>query len=308
MAINRLIINNITNHTGSTDSLYHLLIDTRNDLYFARTSKIKNEYINEIEDRINKIEKYLIINTDYKPNQIKITYANIRSKLKTDEALVEFFNYQLYDKGWKDSSITCALVVKSGWDYPVVIPLFENREINKLVKQNKSISDSFFYSNLYTSTNSELYKLIWKPLDTLLSEITTVYINSSGLLHKINIGAICNFEGKHLSESYSIHNLGADKLLNYKPTYLNTSTIKQAIVYGGIDYDKASNNFIKTEDTTDNQIGFEQVSTLASRSATAKFGDLPGTLTEAKNIQQISNKKGITTAVYSGENCYRSKH
>jgi hypothetical protein len=62
-------------------------------------------------------------------------------------------------------------------------------------------------------------------------------------------------------------------------------------VYGGVDYDKMNDQINKLIEVND--IGYPCVAEIASRSAVTKFGYLPGTREEAKNIQQLCSSNRI---------------
>jgi CHAT domain-containing protein/tetratricopeptide (TPR) repeat protein len=293
ISIKRLTLNKKIDN--ATDSLYCLLTDAKNNLYYAITSNLQNEYIKDIENRIGQINKLLIAKTGYRASGNEITYEYIKSKLKHDQLYVEYSSYQLYDKNrWTDSIISCAYLISPNLKYPVMINLFNNHEIGNLYRSaNTSMS-----TDLY-SKNGKLFKLIWSPIEQYLRDVSTVYVNSSGLLNKISIGTISDSNGKSISEKYSFHNVrSVTEILDYAPTFLSKSTLKQAIIYGGIDYDKAKPKLTIT--SHEENIGYSEVAEVASRSAVAKFGYLPGAESEARKVKQLCSNNGITVTSFTG--------
>jgi CHAT domain-containing protein len=105
-----------------------------------------------------------------------------------------------------------------------------------------------------------------------------------------------------LGEKYNIHALGAvADVIDFNSSYLNSTSVNQIVLFGGIDYDRAQ----KLPTTKSQRIdisSFQQISDLTSRGSVAKFGYLPGSLTEVKNIETMGRSNHLNVVVNSGEN------
>lgn len=236
--------------------------------------------ISALEQKADSLDKLLSREmssyTNYK-KMFSVDLKDIQSKLSNDEASIEFVRYYNY----KDSLYYyVALILKNRDKYPQLIKLCSENEL----------------------TNN--YTVIWKSISPYLGNIKTIYCANSGSIYNYNLSAIPIDSTITFGEKYNLHILGTTAdLITYKPTYLTQKSIQSAIVYGGIDYDKANSSLIKSGESND-PIGFEQVAELASRGGNTigKFGYLKGTEEETKNIENLCKTNNINAIAITGNN------
>ncbi|MDV7389774.1 hypothetical protein RZS08_00410, partial [Arthrospira platensis SPKY1] len=93
-----------------------------------------------------------------------------------------------------------AMLLRPGTREPVFIPLFEEEELHHLLDDHKE-RKADYVNELYAwadrgmvklgSAKKSLYDLIWAKIEESgLEGITTVYYSPSGVLHRLNLGAI----------------------------------------------------------------------------------------------------------------------
>lgn len=269
-----------------------------NDKYPSNVKEIENE-----EQMLDKtLVRHSQLYSQYK-TQFQITWRMVQNKLKANEAAVEFINFKNFSSSWNDSTLYGALILRSEYKYPKLVRLFGQKELAVLRKYTNN-NDSSFLNLLYDSRDNELYTLIWQPLDTLLKGVKTIYAAPSGILNKINLGAIPINADSTFGTKYNLHILGTTAdIINYSPLQINKNTIDHAYLFGGIDYDKANNSITIFNNSEDNNYaGLGQVSTSAERGYGHSWSYLPGTLKEGSEIQSLCNKAGIKTTLLTGRN------
>ncbi|WP_353482849.1 CHAT domain-containing tetratricopeptide repeat protein [Haliscomenobacter sp.] len=197
-----------------------------------------NTGIADLEAKANDLEKDLartVAGFGQALRQVK--WQEVQTALKPGEAAIEFVSYRFYHKKQTDSTLYAALLLLPGKDSPKFIPLFEEKQLAALLKTEGSPQASF-YNDLYATAKKgdQLYDLIWKPIGAALPQGTTAYCSPSGLLHRINLGAIPTPDGKTLAEKHRLSTLGSTRQLVVPPVP-STQQSATAQLYGGIQYD-----------------------------------------------------------------------
>ncbi|WP_373550918.1 CHAT domain-containing protein [Haliscomenobacter sp.] len=226
--------------------------------------RLANHYAQPIADRDSAGIATLESKADYLEKDLARTVAGfgqalqqvkwqeVQSALKPNEAAVEFVSYRFYHKKQTGSTLYAALVLLPGEDSPKFIPLFEEKQLTALLKTEGNPQPAF-YNDLYANDKKgeQLYDLIWKPIAAALPQETTIYCSPSGLLHRLNLGAISTPDGKTLAEKNRLSMLGSTRQLVI-PFVSTTKQSATAQLYGGIQYDGtptiAANTLAKPED------------------------------------------------------------
>ncbi|MDO8970107.1 MAG: CHAT domain-containing protein, partial [Saprospiraceae bacterium] len=167
----------------------------------------------------------------------QVQWQEVQAVLKPGEAAIELVGYRFYKKEQTDSTMYAALVLLPGAEQLQFILLFEEKQLTNLLKTDgKPIP--VFYNELYAADKkgNQLYDLIWKPIAAALPEGTTAYCSPSGLLHRLNLGAIPAPDGRTLAEKHRLTILGSTRQLVVPPV-LATNQNATAQLYGGIQYD-----------------------------------------------------------------------
>ena len=181
-------------------------------------NKRKDE-IDMLRNKINQAEIDLVEKSktigDYTRN-LSLTFQNILNNLSDNDIAIEFANFatQYYNQ-------YVAFVLKKGMTSPKVVNLFEIADFNAIYSRN-------YY------TTSELYNLIWKPLQPYLQNVKNVYFSPSGKLHTIGIEYLPDSVGNVFSDKYNVYRLSSTRELAL-PKISNPN--KKAATFGGIKYD-----------------------------------------------------------------------
>jgi len=291
-------------------STFYKLINIKNLEY----KKIAlNEEVDNLEG-LKKISESLekkLIRDSKLYRELKFESSNfkdVREKLSANEAAVEFISFNYYDKKWTDSIIYCALVLKANDNEPHFVQLFEQKQLETLLKNKINLNDSAYINSLYQyPTGKALQELIWQKLDSLMNGINTIYLAPSGLLHNINFSSLPVSNNQFLGQQYKIHILGTTgDILKRQEQFINNSTISKSYVFGGIDYDKTSNIVAKTK--AQNNTNFNLIAN--SRSVNSSWSFLKNTLYEIASIDSLCKQNKIITEFISGslasENAFKN--
>lgn len=190
----------------------------------------------ELERIANNLERLLVrSSTEFSDfdKSLRVEWTNIRDRLGDGEAAIEFTNFA----HTRDSVLYCALVIKKDSENPLMLPLFEEKRLEKTL--GSFGGNNLTYINEVYGTNSDkntaLYDLIWKPMEKELNGVSRVYVSPSGLLHKISFAAISKDLNKYLVDDFQMHlvsttaNISSSQSL----TLDNSSTVS---LFGGITY------------------------------------------------------------------------
>ncbi|MGK0365665.1 MAG: CHAT domain-containing protein [Saprospiraceae bacterium] len=203
--------------------------------------------IKELEEKAKKVKKELSRSVAHFGETIRqVKWEEVQSNLKPGEIAIEFLHYQFYNPKPTDSTMYVALLLQPGDEKPRLIPLFEEKALEELLK-NRTTRRMDYVNNLYVNNAELLYNTIWKPLEKELSDVKTIYYAVSGLLHLVNIGAMSNSENEEsiLANVYQLRRLNSTRELVVAPER-NTERLT-ASLFGGIRYESEGMPTINTK-------------------------------------------------------------
>jgi CHAT domain-containing protein/lipopolysaccharide biosynthesis regulator YciM len=213
-------------------------------LYETETTERKD--ITALEENANRLEKFLILNsksfTDFKSKE-DYKWQDVQKKLKPNEAAIQYIDFEYYHKEWTGKRYYCALVLKAESKYPEMVYLFEESQLKELLSKNSN-NDKYSIPLLYGSKDNkkeDLYDLVWKPIENILKRNEKVYIAPSGLLNNISFSALSN-KNKYLADEFYLVQLSTTaKIIDSGTSEIDE--IKNATLFGGIDYGQNSNQW-----------------------------------------------------------------
>jgi CHAT domain-containing protein/tetratricopeptide (TPR) repeat protein len=227
----------------------------------------------------------------------KITCEDVQNHLSEKEGVIEFTSFKYYNnKRMTDSIYYCAYIQNKTDSIPCMVFLCEEKQLRNALPASgagfKEI-DPFY-------KDQTLYNLIWKPLDSLLQGISTVYFAPSGLLNSVSMAAIPIRDGKVLSEKYNLVQLSSTRSLALPE---EPAAITDAVIYGGIKYETDTTNWLSTagkyKKDESEVLAFNESFRGITRGG---WLYLPGTMKEAGLIAEKLAKKGIDTTTFTGVN------
>ena len=270
--------------------------------------------IEELEEKVNTLEKELALNTKSSAN---LRWKNIRKSLKKHEIAIEFihFDYQ-NNKKWTDSTLYYALILRKNYKNPKAIFLFEQKQLQKVMHRSYDTDEYNYIKKLYDpkSTKAQsLYKLVWKPLEQYLQNTENIFISPSGILNKISYDAIPYDTINILSDKYKIiYTTSTAQAVNR--TSLFEDDIKNSVLFGGIKYDikpeemenislhfrgLTKNTSQITETNLSNFQNLQEKRGIDSLTRNITWNYLPGTLQETEEIKTVLKRKNIKVKLYN---------
>jgi CHAT domain-containing protein len=264
-------------------------------------------YVKDLEDSADVLEKSLArASSGFAKIKEEKTWKDIHQSLKANETAIEFVEFD-YNTGkrWTDSTFYIALVLRKDKPEPLLVPLFEKKQLDSILQQtgNKNTNDNV--KALYASRgvgsddavvmNKSLYKLIWGPLENELKGISTIYFAPDGLLHRIAFAALPINDKEVLSDKYKLIELSSTaNIIEQQPVYVSSSD--RINLYGGIKY-TVDTTALKAQAIAYNNKKPTTRSLPDDLTRGASWNNLPGTKTETDGIVSIANNKNNITVL-----------
>lgn len=231
----------------------------------------------------------------------KTGWNEVKNQLGKNEALVDFIKFNQYHSAtdtWSDSVMYAALIARRDWESPKLVMLFEEKELQRrLALANEPLgSAEDVISGIYSQ---QLYRLIWQPLEDYFKGVKTVWLCPEGLLHKVAFHAIQLPGGDYTGFRYDLRNIGSPRdMLQDSPLY--ATELKDALVYGGIQYDIADNQLscLSEQTAAQNSPGMAQAG--RSGACNEKLSFLAKTKQESDHVTATLNTKRVPVVAKQG--------
>lgn len=260
----------------------------------------------KLEEEIRRLEKQLRRqSSDLAEAWEQPTWQNIQAVLSSEEAVIEFVHYTQCNPICSDTIIYAALLLTPEMTTPRLIPLCTESQLKSLlIKEDGELLEP---NELYAAARNgeQLYKLLWRGIQEAIEELvippTVVYYANSGLLHRLQIGAIPLPKRDVLSDQFHLHQLGSTRqLLLRKSQRRVRSNGLTALLYGGVEYQLDTNKAM-TKAVRDIDFRVNQVTEGVRGSATNdNWSPLPWTEVEVVLAEEILSTKGYTTRLEVG--------
>lgn len=294
--------------TASADFKYWQQIQRRLSDELTKPQAQRRQ-VDSLENLLQQLERNFAVGAGLS-DRIIPDWRSVRDALQLGEASIEFVHYTT-PRVLPDAGTTryAALLLLPGDPSPRLIPLFEEDRLAALLE--RQTGDANTAAALYVRSGhlldkqphygTDLFNLIWRPLDSLLQkhDIKTVYFSPSGLLHRVSFAALPIKEKKVLSDQYALHQLGSSRSLVVKtpePDALNYT----AAVFGGVQYDRSTNI---VADSTALEISDNRLWSLLERPRAAGdegFDYLPGTAQEVHRLEKLLAQNKLRVYTHTG--------
>ncbi|MCQ2253556.1 MAG: CHAT domain-containing protein [Bacteroidales bacterium] len=216
---------NIINKSGNQDLIrkYSRLQEMRQTINAENMNSeggaVSN--IDSLERESQKIEKELVTQCrEYGDlsRPISIKTDDIRLALNDNEAAIEFVKISAS----RDSTIYGALILRNCWHSPKFVKLFSSSTFSEK-----------FHSRISPYQSTELYQMIWKPMERYLEGTSTIYFSPTGSLYNTAIEYAPINDSTTISEKYNVYRISSTRNL-VDPKSKNRN--QNITVYGGIYY------------------------------------------------------------------------
>lgn len=235
-------------------------------------------------------------------DRINVRWQDVQSKLKQDEAAIEFIRFNLFSVTPTDSIFYAALLVRKADSCPVVVRLFEEQQLQYALKHfaykaqdvnrgEKSLNHNTSGSGL----TADVYRLVWQPLEPYLTQIKTIYFSPEGILHQIAFAALTTSRTTLLCDRFNLIQLSSTReVVSFKKKQPPPTSI---VLFGGIDYNKqySENKSSMSPDP------YAYVYRQHRGSDSSSFNYLPGTLQEVEDVGKIMKINHVKVSSYIGD-------
>jgi len=282
-------------------------------LYTNNATKEKTE---PYEKQAEVLEKELTRKAQNLPEFKTLTelqnadYKSVQSALSEGEMAIEYASFKYRDdKNWTDSTYYCALILRKEYEYPKMIYLCEERELQKVLTE--TVEDQKNINELYATRGIIVFKpskktdpkkldsLIWKPIENELKGIKRVCLSPSGLLHKVSFAALPIGDSLCLSDKYEVNIVSTTANVLKKSTITKPSNV---VLYGGIEYNTdtvAMAQNAQTYQKPENALYASR--SFSERSNEESWQYLVGTKAEAEKISSLFKTKKVKTTLFQGQ-------
>ena len=210
----------------------------------------KRTGVAELEEKVDALEAVLSRTVaGYAEALQQVRWREVQGVLAADELAIEFIRFPVLFPKNTDSVYYGALLIRPGYDTPRYVPLFAESALRQLLASNV-VRKSAYANELYgwvnqgqlppDSLRASLYDLVWKNIEqTGLDGVSTIYYAPSGVLHRLNLGAIALDENTVLANRFRLIALNSTRQL-VLPTDFSPAS-KDAVLIGGVEYNLAVN-------------------------------------------------------------------
>lgn len=216
-----------------------------------------------------------------------VDYEAVRQSLHKDETLIDFTDYETKPSGRHYA----AYVVRQEQQYPLLMPLFDECQIDSLCIPQPYL----YYDQEYSPA---ILQLLWTPLASQLHEGQTVYYVPSQLLFNIALESIPLADGTLLGDHYRFIRLSSARELVRMRKADTVSKERTAVLYGGLQYDVASTT-MQGEAEKSGQYPFP----LAEEDVVCgggTFAYLPGSEEAIRKVERILGEHHWKVCTYTG--------
>ena len=250
--------------------------------YYLQLENANRENKKGMNNEIEYLEAELLTKCktygDY-TRKLSYKWQDVKSKLANGAIAIEFVTFAT----GKDSVLYAVIIFGKKYSAPKMIPLFEKKQLQRIEK------DNYYKSN-------ELYRLIWKPIETMLANATKVYFSPIGELYNI---ALENVPGVEKFQKASFYRVSTTKNII---TDSNINTLnKKAIIYGGLKYDTDESTLINDAhiyNVDRNLIADDNIADSLNLRNGVVY--LPATKEEALDIETKLSKSTVQTSLFTG--------
>ncbi|MEO7047589.1 MAG: CHAT domain-containing tetratricopeptide repeat protein [Ferruginibacter sp.] len=233
--------------------------------------------------------------------KLNTSWKDVKEALQKNEVAIEFVCYRILEQDNNYSFKYAALLLRPEDASPIFIKLCAEKElITALQKFAYKDASDFSKTKSLNNSNTNLYHLIWYPVEKYLKNTKTIYFSPDGLLHRIAFAAIPYSVNELLSDRYQLVQLTSTRqvLKDANEEMLPSS----ALLFGGIDYNAQNNDSL----VKPNVDAYAYVYQQNHRGVADSFVYLKGSLLEVQSIEHEIENKIQTVHTLTGQNASES--
>ncbi|HQW43826.1 MAG TPA: CHAT domain-containing protein [Chitinophagaceae bacterium] len=260
-----------------------------------------------IEDQTESLEKELSLKSSSFENQqqsFQTKTTDVVKHLARDESAIEFVRFKLIKNDRSDSIFYAAYILTTKDSAPVFVPLCEEKQLQKLFDSagtTVTAMVSKFYRGLEVKNKNtagalgtELYKLIWQPLEPYLKGVKKVSYSPAGKLYSIAFHALPVDSATVLMDKYQLQQYTSTRQVVLREQEKQNNKPQNITLFGDAAFTLDSLQIVKGKTKTENvSTNIYTPQNRGTRGGT--WSNLPGTAQEVKTIQQLFDSNKIST-------------
>ncbi len=275
-------------------------------LLYSKPIGERKEDLKSIEESAGLLEKQLTrFSGSFMDSSANASWKSVQKSLKSNETAIEFTEFNYYDgTRFTDSIYYIALLLKKEVKLPELVYMFEKKQLDSVLNYQNASAGRVKLNYLYNAKPGEkgktIYDLVWKPLESKLAGIKTVYFAPAGLLHKISFAALYVNGKQQLSDKYRIIQLSTTALISDKKQF-QLQPDEKLVMYGGVQYNSDSSSMAQAVRK------YQQMDLVTrslpedlDREGVAEFNYLEGTESEVKSVSELAEQNHFNVRVYRG--------
>ena len=199
---NAQLINDYVSWIDQKEELARLYVYSKEEL------KEQNVNLDSLETSANAMEKKLSENSKEFSQfyfTAKTKFAEVQSRLKPDEAVLEIIRLRKFDQVFTDSSLYLALVITKTGSEPRLIVLGNGPEMEK------QFARSYRVSMKNRINDEQSWARYWGPIEPELKGKKKIYVSLDGVYTQINLNTLKKTGGDFLINQYDIVLIGNSK-------------------------------------------------------------------------------------------------
>ena len=272
-------------------------IDSTDDTILKHLYSKYKDALKTNSDSLDYVEHDLMKQYSYHSEFLKnspiSTWKDVQNSLKKNDIAIEFTLAAKNDI--KDYFVLSAIILKKEMNVPKIVELCPEYKIKDLLRETRQHSGYSTSYDTFGLEGNDLYNMIWKPLESELKGIKTIYFAPYSVINSINIESLRRDEKSVcLFERYDMIRVSStEEICNH-----NKITNTNAVIYGDLDYDHSLggrfNNYNKTSTSDDN---YNEL-----RSYRKEWDPLYNTKQEVEGISSLLSNANLEVEVFTKEN------
>lgn len=275
-AKNLLLASTVAKQNAIYRSKNHELITMWQQMKSLRSSSKEHESY-ELERKLLNSLKIEGITDEFSSD-----WQAIQKMLDTNEVAIEIINFPMEIEKGKPETYYFGLIIRPDAENPDVIILGKEEWMHIIFEDSEE-------------TIKPSYNLLWEAILPYLTNISTLYIAPSGLFNAISFSVFKNPDGKHIAESFNVHNLLSTRdIATVKARKDAASDKKDIVLFGGADYGlpssvlDSSESMKETEQASSSPLVRGTINHLLKKRGQG-YDFLPGSLAEVQTIEKIAS-------------------
>jgi CHAT domain-containing protein len=242
---------------------------------------------------------------------LQVSMKDVQHNLEEDEAAVEFIKFKLYNKKWTDSVIYGAYIVRKHDLAPQFVVLCEKKQLQQLFDSAGNTASKLvksFYRGLDVKTKesklgTNLYKLIWEPIEPFLKGIKKISYSPAGKLYSVAFHALPVDSSTILMDKYQLQQYTSTRQISLRTQ--NGAVVKPGSIalFGDATFTMDSLQLVKHRNKKEGLAinSTPAYSTKTRGNENGVWVNLPGTAEEIKKIGQLFADNKISTQSFIQE-------